>query len=1254
MDTSPEPEFDDICRLAAQICEAPLALISFVDEDRQWFKAQVGVDIGQTPRESSFCADAILKPDEILVVPDTLADERFRDNPLVTGAPNIRAYAGAPLVTEDGLALGTLCILDTQPRAFTEKQLTALGILRRSVVNELHLRRQAANASSQQPMLYQFLSELTSQLDPDVIAWKAVNLLLGLNRWQSIGISMPSPDGQSWQTRAEDRMVEGEFGAFHSVDSGVIGRAYRTGEIQHVPDVTRDPSFFLGEDVTQVGSELAVPIKHKDRVLGVLNLESDQPYAFGADDISFAASLTEAIALALENARLYSLAKTEIVQRQQAEARFREIEQIYRQAIIAADAIPYVLDLTTNKYVFGLDMFLGHLGYSLDELTPEFFNNIHIESLPLGPLQGMPLQDALAHLRQGRAGPFWKCEHRLRASSGEECWFLDSAIQILDEDQRPTSSIGILQDITVRKQAEIELQSAKSRLQHLLTSSPAVIYSSKVSGEYDVTFISDNVCMLTGYAAEQFTGDQAFWMTHVHPDDASAFLAEAQDIHEHEIRSLEYRFLHHDGSYRWIQDDAILVRDTASNPMQVEIVGSCLDITERKQMEEALQQRLTMEQLVTAISTRFVSLSMERADEALDQTLAALGEFAGADRCYLFQFSDDRSTFTNTHEWCAEGIESFIETMQAIPTLASPWATGTILRNETLYVPRVADLPAEGGREKASFERQQIQSLLCIPLFSRRGVLGFMGFDSVRRERLWSEEDITLLKLADESISSALERWRAEQALHDLNRSLEQRVAERTAEAMRLVKAMDAAIDGLAILHEQRFAYVNPAYADLHGSTVQDLIGQPWRSLFQLSEDGVLVHAIESLAAISDRQQGTYTARTREGRTVEIEASLTLTEYGLIISERDVTQRVEAERALRQAEERYRMLFEEAPVMYVITRNVAGVPIITDCNQQFLTTLGYARDELVGQWLGRIYSPESQRQLEEGYQRALSTMLLDEERQLITRDGRVIQTLLQTRHVVDAAGRVTGTRAMYVNITARKQAEDKVRLLGEQYRNLARRHELVREEERTKIAREIHDDLGQMLTALKMDVAWLARRLPPDSPPLDAKIDAMHQLIDMTIRSVQRISSELRPNLLDTLGLVSAMEWQLQQFHKRTELATHFSTNAPEEFALDPGLATALFRIFQEALTNIIRHAQATTVEVNLALVEDHLRLTVSDDGVGFEPTVLTDPHSLGLIGMRERLVPWQGQVELKGAPRQGATVCVHVRHHLPAEGSAS
>jgi two-component system, NarL family, sensor histidine kinase UhpB len=250
--------------------------------------------------------------------------------------------------------------------------------------------------------------------------------------------------------------------------------------------------------------------------------------------------------------------------------------------------------------------------------------------------------------------------------------------------------------------------------------------------------------------------------------------------------------------------------------------------------------------------------------------------------------------------------------------------------------------------------------------------------------------------------------------------------------------------------------------------------------------------------------------------------------------------------------------------------------------------------------------------------------------------------------VVDAAGQVTGTRAMYVDITARKQAEDEVRLLGEQYRNLARHQESVREQERTRIAREIHDDLGQMLTALKMDVAWLARRLPPDSPPLDAKIDTMHQLIGMTIRSVQRISSELRPNLLDTLGLVSAMEWQLQQFHERTELATHFSTNAPEELALDPGLATALFRVFQEALTNIIRHAQATTVEVNLALVEDHLRLTVSDDGVGFAPAVLTDPHSLGLIGMRERLVPWQGQVELKGAPLQGATVCVDVRRHLP------
>lgn len=141
LDTEPEQAFDDLTHLASQICGTPMALITLIDDTRQWFKAEVGVGLRQTERSIAFCTHAITEPDRILEVPDAAADARFRDNPMVTGSPGIRFYAGAPLVTPEGHALGTLCVVDVRPRTLTAAQLQALDVLRRQVEAQLELRR---------------------------------------------------------------------------------------------------------------------------------------------------------------------------------------------------------------------------------------------------------------------------------------------------------------------------------------------------------------------------------------------------------------------------------------------------------------------------------------------------------------------------------------------------------------------------------------------------------------------------------------------------------------------------------------------------------------------------------------------------------------------------------------------------------------------------------------------------------------------------------------------------------------------------------------------------------------------------------------------------------------------------------------------------------------------------------------------------------------------------------------------------------
>ncbi len=241
--------------------------------------------------------------------------------------------------------------------------------------------------------------------------------------------------------------------------------------------------------------------------------------------------------------------------------------------------------------------------------------------------------------------------------------------------------------------------------------------------------------------------------------------------------------------------------------------------------------------------------------------------------------------------------------------------------------------------------------------------------------------------------------------------------------------------------------------------------------------------------------------------------------------------------------------------------------------------------------------------------------------------------------------------AIWRDITERKQAEAQLKAATEQMRALAARVESVREQERTSIAREIHDVFAQELTRLKIDLVWLARRLarPVDEamrPALVERIADATAQTDIAISTVQRIATELRPVILDSLGLSAAVEWQAEDFARRTGIACR--AVAPRGVTpLDRDRATALFRILQESLTNVARHAQASTVEVRLAEESDAVTLTVSDDGRGITADECRDPRSIGLIGMRERAQAFGGGVEFAGA--QGAGTTISVRIPVPA-----
>jgi signal transduction histidine kinase len=226
-------------------------------------------------------------------------------------------------------------------------------------------------------------------------------------------------------------------------------------------------------------------------------------------------------------------------------------------------------------------------------------------------------------------------------------------------------------------------------------------------------------------------------------------------------------------------------------------------------------------------------------------------------------------------------------------------------------------------------------------------------------------------------------------------------------------------------------------------------------------------------------------------------------------------------------------------------------------------------------------------------------------------------------------------------IKDRQRTEENLYRSTEQLRELSARLQSVREEERTRLSRAIHDELGQTLTGLKMDVAWLQNHLDQQQPALLDKTQAMSNLIDTTIQAVRRISTELRPGILD-LGLVATIEWQLQEFQSRTGIKSKL-ISAPEETTLDADSSTTVFRIFQEILTNIARHAQATQIEATLEETATFLTLQVKDNGRGITEKEIHSPKSIGLLGMQERVRLRAGSIQFQGAPGQGTTVTVRV-----------
>jgi PAS domain S-box-containing protein len=373
---------------------------------------------------------------------------------------------------------------------------------------------------------------------------------------------------------------------------------------------------------------------------------------------------------------------------------------------------------------------------------------------------------------------------------------------------------------------------------------------------------------------------------------------------------------------------------------------------------------------------------------------------------------------------------------------------------------------------------------------------------------------------------------------------------------------------------------------------------------------------------------------------------------------RDVTESRQAAEALRESQHLLELFFSQSldgfffmmldePVLWDETSDkeaaldyIFAHERITKVNAAILAQYGAREDQLIGRTPDDLLAHDipSARARWRTFLDAGHLHLETDERTL---DGRPIWIEGDYICLYDGGGRLLGHFGIQRDVTSRREAEDELLRSRQELRDLTARLQAVREEERTCIAREVHDELGQALTGLKIDLAWLKSRVT-DRPGLAERVQSVIVRIDGAMDTVRRIATNLRPSVLDDLGLVAAVEWQALEFERSTGITTRLEVEA-DHAEHDDLCATTVFRILQETLTNVARHARATAVHIALRVSAEGLALEVGDNGRGITDAERRSPRSLGLVGIRERAIACGGELVIRGARGRGTTLSVTV-----------
>lgn len=520
------------------------------------------------------------------------------------------------------------------------------------------------------------------------------------------------------------------------------------------------------------------------------------------------------------------------------------------------------------------------------------------------------------------------------------------------------------------------------------------------------------------------------------------------------------------------------------------------------------------------------------------------------------------------------------------------------------------------------------------------------------------------------------ERLRAERALQKAHAELELLIESRTAELLRaneklkqeveerrraeeelkrtkeyLENVINNSVDAIGIVDRHgRFLVWNRRAEEIYGYAFHELAGKTAFDLYADPQE--LERMLDTLRRDGVVREYEILMKKRNGSVVPMDISISLLKddaghtIGSVCVARDLSERKKAEMELKRAREELerrshdleRQVRKRTREINSIIRYTPAIVYLKDkdalykmINSRYEELFGLRNEEIQGKSDYDIFPPEVA-----GRMRARDLEILRERRPwqgeetIPQKDG--VHTYLSVKFpLFDEQGEVSGLCGIATDITELKKAQ-------EQMRRFSGSILTSQEKERAAIARELHDELGQVLTALRMDAVWLHERVKGRDAKAAERAAAMCQLIDSTIDEVRALATRLRPGVLDDLGLLEALEWYTSEFNKRTGISCTFRhRNVPRVENL---VATAAYRIAQEALTNVARHSMASQVSVSLQVKDNLLTLAVTDNGCGFDVRRMAESDCLGLAGMRERASLVGGSLEIQSRPGKGTRVC--------------